>query len=233
MKRSGWYLVGGFVTLVLGYSACQKDAKPRTPSVRVKSVPVEQLCVTHGAIGTQNERLRIEDATVRAVAPASRGDAAAVKFTYGGPTEESVMLASGQLRRQIGLKLRAEDGCNLVYVMWRLEPEPGLEVSVKRNPGKHTHAECGANGYTKVKAKRNRKVAALAPGDTHQLQAEIRGDELLAWVDGKLMWSGVLGAGAAAMSGPAGVRTDNVIADLDLMVAPGPATVCPVEPADD
>ena len=226
-------MAGALATLILGFSACQKDAKPRTPSVRVKSVPADQLCVTHGAIAAKDDRLRIEEPVVRAVAPASRGDAAAIKFTYGGPSEESELLASGQLRRQLGLKLRAEDGCNLIYVMWRIEPTPGLEVSVKRNPGKHTHAECGANGYTKVKAKRNRKGPALATGDTHTLQAELRGDELLAWVDKKLVWSGRLGDAAEGMSGPAGVRTDNVIADLDLMVAPGTATACPADDHDD
>ena len=34
-------------------------------------------------------------------------------------------------------KLRAEDACNLVYVMWRIEPQSRLVVSVKRNPGQH------------------------------------------------------------------------------------------------
>ena len=28
-------------------------------------------------------------------------------------------------RRQVGLKLRARDGCNVVYVMWRIEPKAG------------------------------------------------------------------------------------------------------------
>lgn len=233
MKRRGLYIAGTLAALVLGYSACQKDARPRMPGVRVASVAADKLCVTHGAVGTQNQRLRVEEPVVRAVAPASRGDAAAIKFTYGGPTEESILLASGQLRRQIGLKLRAEDGCNLVYVMWRMEPEPGLEVSIKRNPGKHTHAECGANGYAKVKAKRNRKVPPLVAGDTHTLHAEIRGDELLAWVDNKLMWSGRLGSAVDGLQGPAGFRTDNAIADLDLLVAPGTATACPAGDPDD
>lgn len=233
MKLKGWHIAAGLASLVVGYSACQKDAKPRRPAVGVKATPQEALCVTHGSLGTENGHLRIEDPTVRAVAPAARGDAAALKFTYGGPSEESVLLASGQLRRQLGLKLRAEDGCNLIYVMWRIEPEPGLEVSIKRNPGKHAHAECGAKGYTKVKAKRNRKVPALVAGDTHTLHAEIRGDELLAWVDNKLMWSGPLGDGAADMTGPPGLRTDNVAADLDLLVAPAVTKELPACPGDE
>lgn len=233
MKHRGWYIAGGIAALVLGYSACQKDAKPRVPRIKVNPAPEAALCVTHGEVATAAGHLRIDQPTVRAVAPASRGDAAALRFTYDGPSEDAALLASGQLRRQLGLKLRAADGCNLVYVMWRLEPEPGLEVSIKRNPGKTTHAECGADGYTKVKPKRNRKVPKLEPGAAHTLQAEIRGDELLAWVDNRLMWSGRLGAAAEGMTGPAGLRTDNIAADLDLLVASGPATPCPVREAVD
>ncbi len=236
MKNRGWVAVGGFVMAVLGYSACQKDAKPRMPGVKVKAAAEDALCVTHGKLGTADGHLRIDDPSVRAVAPASRGDAAALKFTYDGPSEEATLLASGQLRRQLGLKLRAEDGCNLVYVMWRLEPEPGLEVSVKANPGKHTHAECGAGGYTKVKSKRNRKVPKLEPGASHTLHAEIRGDELLAWVDNRLMWTGRLPAAAAALTGPAGLRTDNIATDLSLLVAPGTfknPPACPGDESDD
>ncbi len=233
MKIKGRYIAGGIAALVLGYSACQKDAKPRVPRVKVNPAPEAALCVTHGEVATADGHLTVDNPTVRAVAPASRGDAAALRFTYTGASQESALLASGQLRRQLGLKLHAEDGCNLVYVMWRIEPEPGIEVSIKRNPGKHTHAECGTDGYTKVKPKRNRKVPVLEPGAAHTLQAEIRGDELLAWVDNRLMWTGRLGAAAEGLAGPAGFRSDNVAANLDLMIASGASTPCPVREADD
>jgi hypothetical protein len=52
-------------------------------------------------------------------------------FTYLGSTGNEARLGSGELRRQFGLKLRAEDACNLVYAMWRIEPESKLVVSVK------------------------------------------------------------------------------------------------------
>ena len=94
---------------------------------------------------------------MRGYALGAGGDAAALTFTYQGEAENTRELASGELRRQLGLKLRAQDGCNVVYVMWRLDPTPKLEVSVKFNPGKRTHEECGADGYTKVKpARRSR-----------------------------------------------------------------------------
>src|SRR5690349_4283787 len=76
-------------------------------------------------------RARVREPKMRAVVPGSDGDAAELRFTYDGSSEGVAPLASGQVRRQIGIKLRAENGCNLVYVMWRLEPKAQLVVSVK------------------------------------------------------------------------------------------------------
>ncbi|HSP77813.1 MAG TPA: hypothetical protein VLQ93_04755, partial [Myxococcaceae bacterium] len=92
-------------------------------------------------------RLRITKPKVRAVVPAARARVAELRFTYLGATREVAPLRSGELRRQVGLKLRAQDGCNVVYVMWRIAPKAGVVVSVKHNPGKHRHAECGNGGY--------------------------------------------------------------------------------------
>ena len=108
------------------------------------------LCVTKGALKSLGKKkVRITEPTVRAVRPGSTGDAATLRFTYRGGSPKSRALKSGQMRRQMGLKLRAADGCNLVYVMWRIEPKPGIEIQTKLNPGEHTNAECGTDGYTK------------------------------------------------------------------------------------
>ncbi len=77
-----------------------------------------------------------------------------VHFTYLGSTGNEARLGSGELRRQFGLKLRAQDACNLVYAMWRIEPESKLVVSIKSNPGQHTSAECGNRGYRNIKPQR-------------------------------------------------------------------------------
>jgi hypothetical protein len=175
-------------------------------------------CVTKGvaALGA-----RVDDPTVRAVARGSGGDAASVTFTFVGQSTQTRALASGQLRRQIGLKLRAENGCNLIYVMWRLDPKPFIEVSVKRNPGMRTNEECGANGYTKLKRPDERgDLPDLEAGSTHTLRAAIEGDELTAWVDDKLMWRGALPDEARELKGPAGVRSDNLAFDLVAFAAP-------------
>jgi hypothetical protein len=38
-----------------------------------------------------------------------------VKFTYLGPTQEVSRLGNGEVRSQFGIKLRAQDTCNIVY----------------------------------------------------------------------------------------------------------------------
>jgi hypothetical protein len=162
---------------------------------------------------------RITVPTFRAVAPGSSGDAASARFTVHGATAKARALASGQERRQLGLKLRAQDGCNLVYVMWRLDPKPKLEVSVKQNPGARTSKECGAEGYTKVKPQRTAALPTLIDGTSHELRAEIVGDRLIAWVDDQLAWEGRLPASASELFGPAGLRSDNLDFELDVLSA--------------
>lgn len=186
------------------------------PVRELHEVGADALCVTKGALASGT----ITEPTVRAFALGSRGDAAELRFTFGGDSDHARALASGQLRRQLGLKLRAADSCNVVYVMWRLDPKPKLEVSVKHNPGMHTHEDCGANGYTKVKPTRAGAVPALAAGEAHVLRAEIRGDSLIAWIDGEVAWQGELPEAARELAGPAGLRTDNVKLERVVLAAP-------------
>lgn len=169
------------------------------------------LCVTKGKV---SESRRVDVPTFRAIVPGHAGDAAAMKVIVHGSTETSRALASGQERRQVGLKLRAQDGCNLVYVMWRLDPRPKLEVSVKRNAGERTAKECGADGYIKVKPSRTKPLPSLIDASEHELRAEITGSALVATVDGETVWEGTLPTAAAELSGPAGVRSDNLSLDL-------------------
>jgi hypothetical protein len=188
---------------------------------------VAGLCVTKGAIRAEKGGNVIRDPVVRAVVPGSDGDRASLRFTYQGDTEKLVALGSGQIRKQIGLKLRAADGCNLVYVMWRFEPKPGIEVSIKSNPGEHTHKQCGTDGYQKLAADDPVPVARPSPGETHTLAAAIRGDRLEATIDGDLVWSGTLDATARDLSGPAGLRSDNVEATIELSTQGGGKGACP------
>jgi hypothetical protein len=149
------------------------------PKLAIAPMVRASMCATRGVLTEAFSHLSVTDPTFRAYAPSSVGDAASLSFVYQGPTAETKRLASNQLRRQVGLKLRAENGCNLVYVMWRIEPQPGLDISVKRNPGAKSGEECGNGGYTKVKARRTAKVPLLEPGEPHTLRADIiDGDDL-------------------------------------------------------
>jgi hypothetical protein len=203
--------------LLLAMTACggKLDAAPADkPLVAIKH---DALCVTKGAAAIGG---KVTEPTVRAVARGTSGDAAAMTFTFRGDSDKVRALASGQERRQLGLKLRAQNGCNLVYVMWRLDPKPKLDISIKYNPGKSTHKQCGADGYTKIKPTKSAPVPDLAAGGTHTLRAEIAGDELVAWIDDKLAWRGILPETARSLAGPAGLRSDNLAFDLVSFSAP-------------
>lgn len=147
---------------------------------------------------------------MRAQTEGREGDAAELDFVYLGPTEEVAPLASGERRRQLGLKLRARDGCNVLYVMWRIEPEPDLVVSRKANPGMERHAECGTRGYRRLRPATYTPPPPLVVGARHRLRARVEEKRLRVWIDGALVWEGELDEAAARMRGPVGVRSDNV-----------------------
>ncbi len=179
-------------------------------------------------------RLRIEEPKVRAVVSTGEGPktralmagvreearVAELRFTYLGATREQKPLQSGELRRQVGLKLRARDGCNVVYVMWRLAPKAGLVVSMKHNPGMSRSDDCGNGGYRTVKPRSKGTVPRLEPGGSHNLRAELQGTELKVRVDGEIVWEGVLPAEALTFDGPVGLRTDNGRFDVELLSTP-------------
>lgn len=202
-------------------------AAPVAPPGELSPLAPAGLCLTRGARTFDGDALVIDEPTVRAVAPASHGDAAALHFTYGGDTTEQVALASGQVRRQLGLKLRAADGCNLIYVMWRLDPAPQIEVSTKVNPGDHDHGDCGTRGYAKLRPQRAEPPPPLVPGAAHTLTAEIVDGIVIARADDRIVWRGALDDRSHALRGPAGLRTDNVRLTATLHTAPAPAGAAP------
>lgn len=216
--------------IVIGAVGCDVGASPRRladrtqPTHELTAIAPAALCVTKGELAGS----LVDTPTFRAVAPAGNGDAASLRFAMRGSSERARALASGDTRRQLGLKLRAQDGCNVLYVMWRLDPKPRLEVSIKRNPGSHTHEQCGARGYTKLRPVRAAATPAIDDGREHELRAEISGDELVAWIDGRVVWHGLLPDGARELQGPAGLRADNLAFELAGIAtnARGPAVTC-------
>lgn len=219
-----WSQAGSLAAIVglgcaVGLSSAREAARRRTksappdparPQLALQSIAPSSLCITSGELAGA----RVEVPTFRAVAPGHGGDAASLSFVVRGQSETTRPLASGYERRQLGLKLRANDGCNLVYVMWRLDPKPKLEVSIKRNAGARSNRECGARGYTRIKPTQRGALPMLEYGTRYELRAEIDGDSLIAWVDDRVMWRGKLPAEARELAGPAGLRSDNLMFEL-------------------
>ncbi len=171
----------------------------------------DELQVTNGAVtGLPNGSLAIDTPSSRAVvrnAPnRTAAQSAEIHFRYLGPSKADKPLASGELRRQIGLKLHAADSCNVVYVMWHIAPDSGIAVSVKRN-AVHSHVQCGAHGYEAIAPLMKYAARPIEEGDMRSLRAELRGRTLSITADGKMVWRGTLPR--ALPAGPPGFRTDN------------------------
>lgn len=198
------------IVLFLFAMGCSRGLPAPTSPVRVVAVPHAKLCITEGALEDLNDsRLAVNVPKMRAFVAAATPQVAEARLTYLGPTSADARLGSGEMRRQFALKLRAQDGCNLVYAVWRIEPESRIVVSIKRNPGMHASSECGNGGYRNIKPRRSSAVPRLTPGASHSLLAEMNGSEMRVSVDGAVVWEGDLGPEALAIDGPVGVRTDN------------------------
>jgi len=168
----------------------------------------ERLRVEAGILDPAGDAFVIRHPGVRAVVPESIGTSARVDFTYLGPTAQTAPLASGELRRQIGLKLRAQDTCNVVYVMWHVAPTEGVYVQLKSNPGRKTHAECKDHGYRTARTSTERLVPKVRTGERHSLGASLEGRRIRVTADEVLVWDGDLPE-EPAFDGPAGIRSDN------------------------
>jgi hypothetical protein len=189
-------------------------------------VPVSRanLCLTEGDLQVFSpQQLSVDEPKMRAYVDAQTPPVAELRFTYLGPTVKDAPLGSGEMRRQFGLKLHAQDACNLVYVMWRFEPESKIVVSVKNNPGQHTSAECGNRGYQNIKPHRSSPVPAIQSGQPHTLAADLQDRELRVFADNVLAWEGSLDGQAVGLNGPVGMRSDNARLRVTLSAPPLPS----------
>ncbi len=188
-------------------------------AARLHAIPRARLCVSSGRVDTLSSGLvRVDEGGMRAVAAGGTSSMAELAFTYRGPSTAHARLANGELRRQIGLKLRARDTCNVIYVMWHVQPTTGIFVSVKNNPGSASHGECGAGGYINVRPRAGGLAPRIVSGERHTLRAELQGDALLVFADGAPVWQGALPPQALTFDGPSGVRSDNGVFEFELRV---------------
>ena len=188
-------------------------------------MPNSALCFTEGAgtpVGSA-ALLRVDAGGVRAVVAGDRSRSLELGFTYQGPSAFAAPLANGEMRRQIGIKLRAHDTCNVVYVMWHIEPTQSVAVSVKHNAGMSTHGACGATGYENLQPLASARPPKIEIGSAHVLRADLDGSELRVTADGMPVWEGRLPPVAATFDGPGGFRTDNGTFDVEVRVPGGHA----------
>ncbi len=187
--------------------------------------PVEQFCITEGHITTtEGPWMNVDSTKMRAVLGFAGKPEAELRFRYLGETEDRSRLLSGGERTQIGLKLKAQDDCNVLYVMWRINPVSSLVVQVKSNPGQHRHAECGNSGYTNIRGKFNGQVPKIVEGSEHSLHAVLNGSTLSVDVDGAPTWEENVGDDVSHFDGPVGLRSDNARFDFQFIAHPANGT---------
>jgi hypothetical protein len=207
MKLAMMLLVSTFATPLFSQS----------PAVR--NIKQTDLDVTDGSVRTANGHLWVDAPEMRAILRVPATKLMEVPFTYVGPTEATSKLADGNVRRQFGLKLNAQDACNVLYVMWRISPKSDLVVSMKHNPRMHSSSQCGDGGYRNLKPAKWARVPELQAGSSHILRAEIHNQDLQVSVDGEVMWEGSIPSEAMPFDGPSGLRSDNVRVQFDMLVA--------------
>jgi hypothetical protein len=207
---------GARIAIALALSAATTSASASPPQHLSRA----DLCVTEGAIDELplSHELSVDSPKMRAYVITQPVRTIAARFTYLGATSHDVPLGSGTMRRQFGLKLRAQDACNLVYAMWRIEPESKLVVSIKENPGQRLSAECGNRGYRNIRPLRSAPTPRLRPDEAHTLRAEMTPTTISIYIDEMLAWQGLLSSDVLKWDERAGIRSDNVRARFDLTV---------------
>jgi hypothetical protein len=210
-----------------------------SPTGPLRPVPREQLCITNGVITTSGDgTLLVDSAEMRALVASGAARTVEARLRYLGPTKEVKRLASGELRRQFGFKLRAANTCNVVYVMWHIEPDTRVAASVKSNPGMTTHAQCDAHGYRNLKPSQQSPVPVLRPHEWHRLRASLAGETLTVSLDGITVWQGTIAPDGMSFDGPVGMRSDNGRFEVELFQsAPEgrafhPANPCQADPGE-
>lgn len=202
MKK--WAVSLGALTAVLALSL-------NVVASDVRSKDGRRFVVDDGAITyAKGGNLMVNTKEMRATLESGRDRHVRVAFTYLGPTKEVSHLGNGQVRSQFGIKLRAQDTCNIVYIMWHFVPEQSINVSVKRNPGQRTHEECLDHGYiNNIRPRVKATPKPMRADELHTLEAKLDGALLTVTADGIVVWQGDLGPVALEFDGPAGLRSDN------------------------
>ncbi len=225
-----------FALALISYLALAIPVISQTVRVRRMHVSLSNLCVTEGTVtALPAHRLLVTDPNVHATMNRETPQDIEGHFVYLGPSDDSETPSTGHNHHQFGFELFAQDPCNLVYVMWSLEPESDIAVLVKSNPTQHIHAECGRHGTRTVEPELTLPLPPVraAEHSSHTLRAEITGRWLLVFADGSLVWRGALPSEILLTHGPVGIHCDNAKLEIMLTVPPpvANAPLLPCEPS--
>ena len=182
---------------------------------KVEPVSPGDLDVTSGKVRPlRSGLLEIDHNSVRAVQKGRWAQNGKIRFESRGQTAELKPFKSGIVKEQIGLKLRAMNGCNLVYVMWTLAPKEEITVRIKENPGKTESDDCENDGYTLLNTYRVPKKKSARNGRTSRLQADFvsKGHKhhVRVYVDNvRVLQVRIPHSFVATVNGPVGLRSDN------------------------
>src|ERR1700744_2702498 len=104
------YLLAALLALAISLSITATSSA----QANFTPIPREELCVTEGKVeAIPGDQLSVDVPKMRAFVNKPTKDAIQMHFTYVSPTGSKSQLGSGASRVQFGLKLRAEDACNL------------------------------------------------------------------------------------------------------------------------
>jgi hypothetical protein len=190
---------------------------PAAPLAAGKVEPVSPgaLDVTSGKVKPlRSGLLQIDHNSVRAVQMGRWARNGKIRFESRGQTAELKPFKSGIVKEQIGLKLRAMDGCNLVYVMWTLHPKEEITVRTKENPNKTESEDCESDGYTLLDTYRVPQKKSARNRRTSRLQADFvsKGNRhhVLVYVDNvRVLQVRIPHSFVSTVNGPVGLRSDN------------------------
>lgn len=188
------------------------------PPMRV--VPIQNICLGNGEIRSGNTlRFSIDSPQPRLSILNSRNTKARLVFLYLGDTAVLRSLNSGELRRQIGLRLNYLNTCNVVNVIWQFGEKSNVVVSKKINEHLSENSQCLDRGYLSIKPDFRRQLRTPEMGSIHSIEFDTQGTRLTVVVDNQVAWIGNVPE-LDKDNGVIGLRGDNVKFDFDLEFLP-------------
>src|SRR5580700_10547263 len=204
------FILGLGLVALVAYSTAKARTRMPLSDFDVSDGKIDKAAGDRLMVGSKEMR-----ATLKKIGPSQR---VTIKFTYLGPSSEVSHFGNGEVRHQFGIKLKAQDICNLVYVMWNFDTQK-IAVSVKLNPGQRTHEDCLDRGYiNNIKPRVSAPPPTMRTDQPHSLSANLQGQELTVKADGKIVWQGMLVPVVLEFQGPVGLRSDNAHVVFDFLV---------------